>query len=352
MQSPWWRRDLEVLAKQWDGVCRVILIGPSDNRPPRPEYVRAHPPDVHSARHSPSATSLDHLVQRPRLMPPREVFPPQVINLVIDQLGDAYLNCHRDSTESIDAWRALDKCALVSKKWTGRSRIHLFEEVEIWVPKGQAALTPPPTIIPYIKKLEVSCSEMSWSRYWPVQIPSAPDLLRAFSAAPIESLGIVGGELADQRVCIREFIDAHSSTLQTVKLEGCSLVGYNISDIVLGCHCLKRLRILDCERGELPPPGKPPIADMPGPGAHSKAAELELCISGAQPDEGGLVQNFSLAANLPCRFSRLEFDYAVANQEATEAVNYLVGTNGHTLSSLRVNIWAGTLESLTQKGCS
>ena len=34
----WWRRDLDVLAKQVHGVCRMILIGPSDNRPPRPEY--------------------------------------------------------------------------------------------------------------------------------------------------------------------------------------------------------------------------------------------------------------------------------------------------------------------------
>ena len=96
--------------------------------------------------------------------------------------------------------------------------------------------------------------------------------------APIESLGIVGGQLADQRLCIREFVDAHFATLQTIKFEGCSLVAYNISDIVLGYHCLERLHIVECERGELPPPGKRPIAGTPNPGACSKAAELELCM--------------------------------------------------------------------------
>ena len=106
-----------------------------------------------------------------RLMPHREALPPQVINLVIDELGDAYRNCHRRSIQSLDPWRALRACALVSKKWTGHSRTHLFEVVEIEVPEDRAAPTPPPTILPYIKKLMVLCSEMSYSRYWPVQAP-------------------------------------------------------------------------------------------------------------------------------------------------------------------------------------
>ena len=78
------------------------------------------------------------------------------------------------------------------------------------------------------------CSEMAYSRYFPVQVRSAPDVLRAFFAAPIESLGIVGVELAGQRVCIQEFIAAHSATLQTVKFEGCLLSAHKIFDIMLG----------------------------------------------------------------------------------------------------------------------
>jgi len=281
-----------------------------------------------------------------RLMPPREAFPPQVVNLVIDELGDAYQNCHRNSIESVDPFEALCACTLVSRKWADRSRAHLFNTVEIHVPEGEAAPTPPPAILPHVKKLEVLYSEMSYSSYWPVQVPSIPDLLRAFSAAPIESLGIIGAELANQRVSIREFIDAHSATLQTVKFEGCLLSAYNISDVVLGRYRPKRLRLVDCACGQPQPPGKPPVVNTPNPSGGSKTAELELSISGGYEPEP-LAQIVSAAAWIPYQLSRLEFDYVVANVEVTEAANDLIEVNAHALSSLRIRLWAGTFESRT-----
>jgi len=227
-----------------------------------------------------------------------------------------------------------------------RSRAHLFNTVEIDVPEGRAAPTPPPVILPYVKKLKVQCSEMSCSRYWPVQVPYAPDVLKAFSGAPIESLGIVGGELGDQRVCIRKFIDTHSATLQTVEFQGCLLSAYNISDILLGRYPLKRFLLVDCACGQPRPSGKRPVVDTSDPGACSKAAGPELLISG-ECDPESLAQILTAAGWLPYQLGRLEFAYVVADVEATEGANDLIETNGDALSSLRINVWAGAFEFLT-----
>ena len=75
---------------------------------------------------------------------------------------------------------------------------------------------------------------------------------------------------------------------------------------------------------------------------------MELSISGGY-DRESLAQIVSAAAWIPYQLTRLDFDYVVAGCEVAEAANELIETNAHTLSSLRINIWAGTFEPLTQK---
>jgi len=281
-------------------------------------------------------------------MSPHSVFPPQVVDLVIGELADSHENYPTWSPRYTGAYEALRSCALVSKKWAGRSRVRLFEAVKVEVCEGRPALLPPPSILPYVRKLEVLCSPQSFTGYWPKEEPSTPDLLKAFSTAPIERLVITGGALANQRGCVQEFINAHSATLQTVGFKGCSLSAHNISDIVLGNRCVKRLHLTDCKSERLPP-GRPLIADTPGPGARSKVAELELYISGDDPEDGP-ADMATMIARLPYRFSKLDVDHRPTEEpEAMTATSELIKANGDTLSSLRIHIFAGMLGLLSLK---
>ena len=265
-------------------------------------------------------------------MPTHGAFPLQLVNQVIDELGASHRwddNCF--------AYTTLRACALVSKRWTAPSRAHLFRKVKIEGGKHKSTIAPPASILPYIKELEV------YYGHRPAQPASIGEFLKAFVAAPIECLGITGGVLVNERVCIQETIDAHSATLHTVEFQSCSLSAHNITDIFLGRHHLRSLRLVDCTCHQLPSPGHPLVANVPGPSALSKAVELELGIFGGDPFEGS-ADVVAMVARLPYRFSRLDFDHIVAGEEATEVTNALIKANADVLSSLRIRFLAGMFE--------
>ena len=260
-------------------------------------------------------------------MPAHRTFPLQLVNQVIDELGEAYPY----PRGSHDALRA---CALVSKRWTPRSRMHMFKKVTIKEPQSQPTMTPPTSILPYIKELEISHG------FGTTKPTFFANILNGFAVAPIEHLVITRGALVDERACIQECINAHSTTLQTVEFRGCSISAYNIADIVSEHHNIKGLRLDYCKFERLPPPGRPIIADTPDPDSRSKAVELELSLSGGDPEEGpmGIA---TMVARLPYRFSRLDVDHAAAGYGTTKATNGLIKANAGVLSSLRMHIQAG-----------
>jgi len=270
-------------------------------------------------------------------MPAHGAFPLQLVTQVIDELGAAHRWDH-----NCFAYASLRTCALVSKRLTACSRVHLFRKVKIEGDERKPTIPPPASILPYVKELEVYYGNHS------TQSVSIGNLLKAFAAAPIEHLGITGGVLIDERACIQESINTHSSTLQTVEFESCSLSAYNIVDILLGCHRPRNLRLDDCKCEELPPPGQPLIADAPNPNERSKVGEIELGISGGDPwdDPGSII---AMVARLPYQFSRLDIEHLVAGEGTTEATNALIKANADVLSSLRVRFWAGMFESLGRK---
>ena len=311
-------------------------------------YINAHLLDVRLACHS-STYFVCHVTGPPksttpasRPMPLHGAFPPQLVDLVIDELGG---EAHQFSDDlEVTADETLRVCALVSRKWAVRSRMHLFKNVRIEVNKYRSTPDiPPASTLPYIKKLKIWCDHDLG------QVHFAADLLKAFSTSPIERLGITGAELIDKRACIQECIETHSATLQKIKFKACLLSAHNITDVVLGCHGLKRLRLVDCESRKLPPPGRRPIANTPNPSACSKAAELELSITGGTVEEGP-AEIVSLVARLPHRFSRLEIDHVVyACDEAPAATNGLIEANADALSFLRIRILAGMFEPSNRK---
>lgn len=261
-------------------------------------------------------------------MPAHRAFPLQLVNQVIDELSEAY-PYPRDSHDALRA------CALVSKRWTPRSRMHMFKKVTIEEPKSQSTMTPPTSILPYIKELEISHG------FGTTKSTFFANILNGFAAAPIEHLVITRGALVDERACIQECINAHSTTLQTVEFQYCSISAYNIVDIVSGHHNVKGVRLDCCELERLPPPGHPIIADTPDPDSCSKAVELELSLSGGDPEEGPM-DIVAMVAQLPYRFSRLDVDHVAAGDGTTEATNTLIKANAGVLSSLRMHIQAGT----------
>ena len=279
-------------------------------------------------------------------MSPHGIFPLQVVDLVIGELADAHEQQIRVfSHRYIGPCKTPRSCALASKKWADRSRARLFEKVKVEVREGRSTLLPPPSILPYVKKLEVVCNKQPFA-YRPPYEASTPDLLKAFLAAPVERLRITEGALANQRVCIQEFIDAHSTTLQTVEFKYCSLSAYNISDIVLGNRCVKRLHLADCKSEHL----SPGHTDTPDPGTCSKAAALELYISGEDWEEGPLYMAI-MVAQLPYRFRKLEIDHFPTEEspEAMTATSGLIKANADTLSSLRIHINAGKFDLSSPK---
>ena len=274
-----------------------------------------------------------------RSIPPHGAFPQELVDLVIDELADAYENNPLHSSPCTDAYKALHACALVSKKCAVYSRMHLFRHVEIQVLEGRPTLPLPVSIQPYIKELGILCSPQLFAGCWPTQVASTLDFLKGFSAAPINRLGIAGGVLVNQRVYIQEFIDAHSATLRIVDFRSCSVSAHNIADIMLGHSCLKHFYLIDCKTQSLPPP----ITDTPYSGTCSKAAELELLVTVDDCYEG-LAPIVAILARFPNRISRLDVDHLMMGGRATSATNELIRVNVNVLSSLQVRLLAGTFE--------
>jgi hypothetical protein len=261
-------------------------------------------------------------------------FPPYFINKVIDELGEAfnqpgswYGSRRVDRNPNYAALRA---CSLVSKRWTPRSRAHIFKTVKI---RGDKKPNAPPSVLPYVKELEL------YGDWGPAKTASIAEVFKAFPTSPIESLVINGAVLADERPCILEFLGAHYGTLQKLELACCSISPQNISEIVLGRHHPRSLYLNTCKPAEQL--GKP--TDKPESDIHSKISEMELCISGEDPFEGA-ADIVDMVAKLPHRFSKLDIEHLVAGEGTTWATNTLLRANGGELSSLRVRIWAGMFE--------
>jgi hypothetical protein len=279
-------------------------------------------------------------------MPPHEIFPLELVHQVIGELGEAHrwdLHFYPGTAHSGDEYKALQACSLVSKRWIACSRAHMFKKVKLedFEFEGQPAIIPPAFILPYVKEVEI------YYGHEPTKASTIPDLLGVFAMAQIKHLGITGGRLTDQRACIQEFIDTHSTTLQTVEFQHCSLSAHNIADIVLGRHRLRYLRLDWCEYEQLPTAGHL-ITSTPDPDACSQPVELELSLCGGVPDEGP-AYIVAMVAQLPYRFSRLDIDHVAAGDGATEATNALIKANANVLSSLCIRVWAGVYGFLSRK---
>jgi len=274
-------------------------------------------------------------------MPAHGTFPLQLVNQIIDELGKAYRNNYDFPDRRGNTYTTLRACTLMSKRFTARSRAHMFKKIKIQGGKHTSPITPPASILPYVKELEVYYDHRD-TKATPIS-----EFLKAFVTAPIECLVITGRVLVGERACIQESIDAHSATLQTVEFQSCELSAYNIVDVLMGRHRPKSLRLADCVCEQHPPPGQPLIADTLDPNVRSKTVELELGISGGDPFEGS-ADIIAMVARLPYRFTRLDVEHVVTGEGTTEATNALIKANADELSSLQVHFLARTFESSTR----
>ena len=262
-------------------------------------------------------------------MPPDRALPQELVDQVIDELGDAYRDPdhNKRSDHRVNACQALHACALVSKNWTGRSREHLFKEVKIKGDEDGLCLIPPRSIVLYIEKLKIQLRCQNY-RLFP-----SPDLLIPFYTAPITYLGITGGVLATEaQTCLAECIAALSGTLQMVAFKSCSLSLHLIIDIVSVHSGLKRLHLLYCD---LKPAKTDPFL-IPRLGVCPATPDLELGVF-SQPMWGGHDLTVAAVAQLRNQFGRLDFDH-IDGLGATRATNALIKASAESLSSLTVHI--------------
>ena len=99
--------------------------------------------------------------------------PQEFFNQAIDEFGDAYRDPDHDKRSGHRLGRvqvAFHAHALISKNWTGCSRVHLFWEVKIRGDEEGSFAMPPDSLMPYIEKLRPSCSSNSIG-YSSLQIP-------------------------------------------------------------------------------------------------------------------------------------------------------------------------------------
>ena len=259
----------------------------------------------------------------PQSMPSLRALPQELIDKIIDELGEAHRDVSPDNHIDV-AHEALHACTLVSKNWTGRSRTHLFKKVTIRADASGKSLIPPESLMPYIAELKI---RMQCRRYHP--FPSHK-LLRPFRTAPITSLWITGGTLSPTKVPLVECIIALSATLHTVTFKSCSLSLSLILDIALKHPDLKRLHLRHCEV-------KPTNSDHHvAPRSDTHFTPLELGVfSGA--DSRGHELAVATVAQLPVRFGGLDFDY-LQGPTVTRSSNALIGANAKSLSSLTAHI--------------
>jgi len=266
-------------------------------------------------------------------MPPHRTLPQELVDQVIDELGDAYRDPDHDKRPDhrIVACEALHACALVSKNWTNRSRVHLFRDAKIRGDEDGLCLIPPQSLMPYVTRLKI----LLWCQYYRL-FPSR-DLLTPFYTAPVAYLRITGGVLATEaKVCLVECIAALSASLQTLVFKSCSLSLHLITDILVAHPSLKRLHLLHCDVK----PVKSDHSVIPPLGMCSEAPDLELGDF-SQPMWGGHDLAIAAVAQLPKYFGRLDF-YHLHNPGVIHATNALIKTNAKSLSSLTVHIISGT----------
>ena len=262
-------------------------------------------------------------------MSPHGTLPQELVDQVIDELGDAYRDPDHDkrSEHRIAARDALHVCALVSKSWVGRSRTHLFWEVKIRGDEDGLCLIPPQSIMPYVESLKMQLQCQNYRLF-----PSR-DLLTPFYTAPIVHLGITGGVFATEaRASLADCIAAIAPTLQTVAFKSCSLSIHMIIDIVLAHPGLERLRLHSCDLrpGRADPPLLPRLDECP------ETPGLELGIF-SKPLWGGHDFTMTVVAELRNQFGRLDFDH-IYGLGATRTTNALIQASAASLSSLTVHI--------------
>ena len=255
--------------------------------------------------------------------------PQELVDQVIDELANACLDPDRDkrSDHHIDAREALHACALVSKNWTGRSRAHLFREVNIKGDDDGLCLLPPPSLMPYVTNLKIQLRCQHYRLF-----PSR-DLVTPFHTAPITHFGIEDGVLATEaRVCLVECITALSAALQTVTFKSCSLSPRLINEIVFAHPGLGRLHLLSCDLEHI----GPDRSTISLPWMRSKGPDLELRVV-SELMWGVHDRNVTTVAQLPMQFGKLDFDH-ISGQFARGATNSLIKASAESLSSLTVHI--------------
>lgn len=273
-------------------------------------------------------------------MPPRSALPQELVDKIIDELGDAYRDPDHigHSNHRISACQTLHACALVSKNWTGRSRAHLFRDVKIRIDKdGLVSLIPPQSLMPHIKKLRIQL------RYRNYRVCPSLDLLIPFYTAPIAYLGIAGGTFDETRAGLVECIAALSATLQTVVFKSCTLPLRIIIDMLLAHSGLKHLHLYSCilkpaTEGPLVPPY---LSERPG------ASVRELGVF-SRPLTGDHDLTVAAVAQLGSQFCRLNLDYNYG-RGSTHATNTLLKASAVSLSSLTVHINSCTSRITTIK---
>jgi len=274
-------------------------------------------------------------------MPLRSALPQELVDKIIDELGDAYQHPDhtRHSNHRITACQTLHACSLVSKNWTGRSRAHLFRDVKIKIDKdGLVSLIPPQSLVPHITKLRIQL------RYRNFRVHPSLNLLIPFYTAPIAYLGIAGGIFdAETRACFAECITALSATLQTVVFKSCTLPLRIIIDILLAHPGLKYLHLYSCilkpaTGGPLVPPC---LSERPG------ASVRELGVF-SRPLTGDHDLTVAAVAQLGSQFCRLNLDYNYG-RGSTHATNALLKASAASLSSLTVHVNSCTSRIATVK---
>ncbi|KAF9779557.1 hypothetical protein BJ322DRAFT_1024426 [Thelephora terrestris] len=260
--------------------------------------------------------------------------PQELVDKIIDELGEDYWDpdYKKHSDDRIDvACEALHACTLVSKNWAGRARTHLFKAYKIEAHNFRSLIIPPETVRPYVTELEIKPRNRMY------RLSASPDLFTPFYACPIAHLKITSAALANAPVHLVEFITAISATLQTVTLEQCPVSLRLVHDIILAHANLKRLGLVDCKiKLTDSNHSTTPHSDTP----HSTNVELGL-LSAVLPPFGhdNHVPLVDSMAQLPIKFSKLNFKYSYLGLGMVHTANALIEANAGSLSSLTVHIW-------------